>query len=535
MWSKTCVAMLLLAGCTSFALCQSLADKAEASEVKIAGAHDKACADATPPAERRKAELQLFRELQNYAGLADSLSKIIEQSDVYSTKRKITEQGLLQKRLQWIKDADDYCSGFPFAAKTASAAENANSTSDQHRAADAAAKEAALVKSIGDLRANLEKAKTAAKDAAIAYEKAGAVREKEPNDEAAGIQFKEAQVAKREADSAVRKLSADLEAEQDLQKNPLAGPDDDEQLGLIAGAEQSGVSSTPNNTEAFVRVFSRSANSIAGNSYEPGDTRLWGQARLLSVPSPSTQGIVSTFTDPTGAVKNLDIKQVGTAIDYIIGTETRILPWKKSFGNYSGHFIVFAGATTPLSSQDVAFRYKVPAAGTAECATILKKFAPALTAGTGASCLSNGINFLAFSREDRSSFLRKYGFGFRTITRFDPDKDGKVQRGVIDFMVAQDEAITGGKLHNWIFRIDGVHPLTIEKFGYLFLFGSAAIRLRRNATDSTLILQGATPTEAPVPSANVLVLPLKQPDRDFFRIGIGFDLMKLFKTAAGNQ
>jgi hypothetical protein len=297
-----------------------------------------------------------------------------------------------------------------------------------------------------------------------------------------------------------------------------------EKISFIAGFEQSGVSSLPTNSGAFVRVFSRSnsLNKIDGF----GDTRIWGQVRVLSVPAASTEGVISTFTDPSGAVKNLDIKQVGSSIDYVIGTETKLFGGKGS-SDYSGHFITFFGATTPFSSEDVIFRYKAPAQGTAECTQLIQKFSPVVAAGpVGGNCLANNINFIAFNRQDRSSFLRKAGFGFRTKTRLGPD-----QSGVVDATFGLDESVTGGQLRHWVFKLEGVHPLNIPNFGFLYLFGSASIRLQRNFDQSTLILSSATPTEAPVPSPNVLLIPLRQPNRDFYRIGIGFDFLKLFKDA----
>jgi hypothetical protein len=38
-----------------------------------------------------------------------------------------------------------------------------------------------------------------------------------------------------------------------------------------------------------------------------------------------------------------------------------------------------------------------------------------------------------------------------------------------------------------------------------------------------------------IPNVNTLVLPLQQPDRDLYRIGVGIDLLSLIKAAATTQ
>ncbi|HEY0796200.1 MAG TPA: putative Ig domain-containing protein [Acidisarcina sp.] len=327
--------------------------------------------------------------------------------------------------------------------------------------------------------------------------------------------------------------------------------DCDESFSLVGGLEQSDLSAQDNQTGAFIRAFTRTAH-------------VWGSIRLLGAPVVSdTQNVVSAAADPTGVLTSKSFATVGNAVDYLVGGEFGTIKTSRDGGRYSISFIAGIGATTPLTSQKLVLAYTVPPVNTVECAQLQSRFtpkngypvAPASFPGTP-YCLYNTIGVtsptmsnpgtqvttLGFTNQDRSSFLIKYGGGFRTVDRFHTGKSSicgdksdvdpefaPCERGIVDFVVGQDEAITGGLLRRFVLKIDGVHPLPIAGSSYLYLFGSAAIRLAPNQNSSPLILQSATLTQVSVPSASVFVLPLKQPNRDFYRFGVGLNLNAIFK------
>lgn len=217
-----------------------------------------------------------------------------------------------------------------------------------------------------------------------------------------------------------------------------------------------------------------------------------------------------------------------------------------------------------MSSNTIVSGFKVPDYGTAECNTLQSRFTsangytPSLPAsgkdsagntdcimqpspsGTGGT----QISYLGFSNEDRSSFLLKWAAGFRLTDRWfvnPSDKttycDVNCPRLYADFTVGQDEAFTRGKLRHFLFKADARIP--IEDTG-LYFFASAANRFERNSTLSPLILSpvtlstntasttcAASKTTVCFPASNVLILPYKQPDRDYYRIGIAIDAMKV--------
>jgi hypothetical protein len=254
---------------------------------------------------------------------------------------------------------------------------------------------------------------------------------------------------------------------------------------------------------------------------------------------------------------------------------------RRNHGAYTGSVIAGFGGTTPLSSSSLGQAFVAPAFGTVECNTLYAKFsnyfalapyniikgsanqATGATTGTTASaCLLNTnsptttgtpavttyapVNNIGFSSQDRHGILGKYEFGIRTIDRFmqpgaracgDLDPASKIapcQRGVVDFTVGADASITGGVFRKWIFKVEAVHPLPIKGTAYLYLFGSFSMRFQRDQIDAPLILQAASTAtltgtgSTAVPNVNTVVLPLTQPNRDFYRFGVGLDVACVF-------
>src|SRR5579863_4393173 len=89
----------------------------------------------------------------------------------------------------------------------------------------------------------------------------------------------------------------------------------DTKMVLIGGIEQSGYSSLGQNTNPFVQAYIEGPDKGGVSHWVNG----WGRIRLLGTPQPSTQGIVSTFTDPTGQLTKQDYSKVGESLDFVLG------------------------------------------------------------------------------------------------------------------------------------------------------------------------------------------------------------------------
>jgi len=309
------------------------------------------------------------------------------------------------------------------------------------------------------------------------------------------------------------------------------------ETNFVAGVEQSGYSAEINNTNFFLNAFFR--NTFSDKPSSPGFQfrfAAWGRVRLLSSPQPSTEAIVSILTDPTGKISQSSFTQVGQVADFIVGPEFQIYAWDKMRLGFVSGF----GATTPLSSNSTVVTYNVPPPNTAECQQLVDRFGqssgylPYVVADPAqTTCIYNPVtkspyNYLAFSNQDRSNFLSKWGMGFRLERQFTQEDKKTKALGVLDFGVGQDQTVTGGRMHGWVFKIDGVYPLPIAS-SLLYAFGSVSMRILPNRDLAPLILTIPQGKDTPaVPSTDVIVLPLKQPNRDFYRIGFGLNITDVF-------
>ncbi len=368
--------------------------------------------------------------------------------------------------------------------------------------------------------------------------------------------------------------------------------DCDWQYTLMGGAEESSLSAQDSETNALVSLFVRGPWNVRTGS-------VWSLVRFLGAANANnTNNVVAAFTTATGSSSSSGLPQVGTALDYAVGYEYDWFH-PNSDNPGSGQFtlgaIVAFGATTPLSAQHATTAYVVPAWGTNECSQLISRFpssagssslpaqpsspyitttvtptsGTATTTSAGPYCIINnrpvtttssaGTTLvsgtaqtdIAFAPEDRNSFLLKYAAGIRLITRFNAPGTafcgtssapnvGVCSRGIVDFTFGQDQAITGGILRHFVAKSDVNFPIPKTS---VYFFGSAAIRFTRNQNFSPLILQPATivassptpPATIAVPSSTTWVLPLTQPNRDFYRLGLGLDLgsalTKIFKAA----
>jgi hypothetical protein len=319
---------------------------------------------------------------------------------------------------------------------------------------------------------------------------------------------------------------------------------------FIAGVEQSGYSSQITNTDFFLSAYIRSGYlPLRPNASKPSPVALalWGRTRLLSAPQPSTQNIVSVFTDPTGQISQSSFSKVGQVIDYSLGPELRLRQFDRPKLTTRISLFAGVGATTPLTSDSTTLTYNAPGPNTPECAELVSRYRPDPSRGiaglypgpkgaTGlqTTCIINPVTqtpyqFVVFTNQNRSNFLGKYGAGIRINHVYAAKGNGSPYDGGIDLGIAQDETITGGRFHGAVFKIDGQYPFAYGPLSFIYFFGSASMRLSGNQNFAPLILTvptgGTTPT---VPSPNVTVLSTQQPNRDFYRVGIGLNLLDVF-------
>jgi hypothetical protein len=348
--------------------------------------------------------------------------------------------------------------------------------------------------------------------------------------------------------------------------------DCDFDYSLVGGVEQADLSAQSSYTTGFFFLFVRAPVNMRWGS-------VWLRTRFLGANSASsTNNIVAAATNPTGNITASTLPQSVNSVDYVFGVDHQF--WLPGHGSAHGGQFTFGpvagfGATTPLDSSNVVNGVTVPAYGTAECNQLQQRFTlklgynpplpgsgiydtsgdigcvvqppPNATTTTG-STPGTQIKYLAFSNQDRSSFLLKWGAGVRLINRWHSSKtdlcssgsgkigdytQGRCIRSVVDFTLGQDQDITGGYLRHFVLKGDADLPLAQTG---IYFFGQSATRLVHNNNFAPLILTPATistttstsTTTVTIPSSDVFVLPYKQQNRDFYSIGLGLDLQKIF-------
>jgi hypothetical protein len=355
---------------------------------------------------------------------------------------------------------------------------------------------------------------------------------------------------------------------------------------LTGGAEQSDLSSEDSQTNGEVSLFMRGpANSRTGSVWLSarfeGAPNANNTNNLVSA-FQSASGQNSTSQLPQVGT-SLDYV-IGIEHDYFQPKRNAPSGLEGISNPQSGQLtiglIVAFGSSTPLSAQSATVSFQMPAYGTNECSQVKARYssgpynlptqgsspyitttttvgsAAPTTSTSGPYCIINpvpvttsstssgtttavtvsgtSIQDLAFAPGDRSSFLLKYMAGLRVINRRNPtaancSDSNQCLRDVIDLTVGQDQAITGGMLRRFVFKANALIPLWSTG---AYFFGSTATRIEPNANYAPLILQPAAivtsapspPASISVPSSSTWVLPLLQPNRDFYRIGFGIDL-----------
>jgi len=310
---------------------------------------------------------------------------------------------------------------------------------------------------------------------------------------------------------------------------------------IIGGVEYAGYSSEAQATDGFLDLFYRGPQGTQGFT---NGLSGWTRIRLTSAAQPATNGVVSVISNPTG-LTTFNYSNVGQVLDYVFGPSW-VLPNTKNWA-----LIADVGGITPLSSQNVPVTFVAPAPGTQECTTLVNRFSPKNGYNPGLSlntnpnpstCLAGGYADVAFANQDRSNFLLKYAAGIRTWYKnpFGGCKNqGSTSKcadayAAVDATLGQDSSVTGGMLRGVVFKVDGVLPIpTGNNSSWLYLFASTYVRLRANENLPPLILQ-APASPVTVPSPTVVVLPLVQPNRDYYRLGVGLNISQLWCKTFGS-
>jgi hypothetical protein len=317
----------------------------------------------------------------------------------------------------------------------------------------------------------------------------------------------------------------------------------------IVGFEQSGASAAASKQKPFLEFFwnppiSTSEDQAAPYRFVYPRASLWGSVRLTSVPRQISSPLVTFAPGFLSPVNEANVNDLVQGFDFLAGAELGIgngfrtgnigtvchpTGAPKTCQRVSSYLIGGFGAINPLSPSSSVQVFQRPTNP-----DDLKKLIGDMT-------LPSNIQYLAFASPDRDSFFRQYYAGFRIKTHyFLQDPSGSyslINRpgAMLDVAVGQNEAVSGGKLRGLVLRLDGFYPLPVSDKSIFYLYGTALINLRRQATISDPVILATAPSNVTVPADNVFVITSPQSNRDVYRIGIGVNLIELFRKRYGDS
>jgi hypothetical protein len=330
-----------------------------------------------------------------------------------------------------------------------------------------------------------------------------------------------------------------------------------ETLRAIVGFEQSGASSASSVQRFFGDLYVSApfpwkknvpAAGSAGSFFGPR-VRVFADGRITTVPQQITSGIsdfAAAFPQKVGAIQ---VNEIAQATEFLGGTEIRLLGMDTAMRGFDGstyqrfslNVIFEAGATTPLTPRASLEVFDIgPTTLAPADRTRLQNMYPQTV----------GAAYAAFTSQDRDRFFRQYYGGFRFKTYYFDKKTTGCPSGavscagdplarfpsVLDILYGGNEAATGGRFRGSVLRIDAFQSIPVGGWaGVVYVYGTFMLRPTRTTISDPLLLQPATlcsgpntPTGCvPVPASNVAMIFTPQFNRDYYRIGVGVELMSL--------
>ena len=287
---------------------------------------------------------------------------------------------------------------------------------------------------------------------------------------------------------------------------------------FIVGFEQAAASAAESEQRYFVDftidVGFRRGKSWARGVYGPL-YRTWGTVRLTSVPQQIDVPVGQFAAQFDQNVAKLKVNEVAQAGELLAGGERILATWPNDRsttsldgGGVSMSAIVGAGVITPLDPKSSLRVFEL----TDDARQRLG--------------IDPSKNYVAFVSKDRDKFFRQWYAGVRFRTHYKSAGAPRLD-SVLDLAIGQNEAITGGHLSRAVVRIEGFYPLPVGN-GFIYLYGTVLARPKPVSETEPLLMRPAA-SSVVVPAPDVEVRSIPQVDKDFYRFGIGVDVLRLVK------
>jgi hypothetical protein len=216
------------------------------------------------------------------------------------------------------------------------------------------------------------------------------------------------------------------------------------------------------------------------------------------------------------------------------------------------------GAISPLSARREAVQiFNIPGVNDPRREEFINRFGL-----NGTIPLQPGVNpakekeFLAISPIDRDRFFHQWYAGIRLKTFYCDNPSCTRYKNsfpaIVDVAIGQNEAVTGGsrkrggtpdpnnpdkligRRNSYVLRLDGFYPFPLKEASFIYFYGTALMKIGGGGVKITTPLfldNTGTTIELSDPRVYIpptSVLKLQQPDRDYYKIGVGVNLTDLF-------
>ena len=290
---------------------------------------------------------------------------------------------------------------------------------------------------------------------------------------------------------------------------------------------------------------------------------VWMNPRISSVPAAANTALTSFSSSGSlasgvggqtvaGITQTFDF-QGGIAYDFVAPWNGTQFGYGKNWAKATLGLVAAGGSTTPFNPTTTASEYVLnnnlgaqftnnpalaatyPVLARALCNTY--GYAPT------PSCTTSPVTYknVAFVLPSRSRFYSDYSVGLRFKTYFftglckgDPNSctPENTYPGTFDLRFGQDETVTAGILRGVVMTLAGSYPLPGTS-GALRIFGAAFNRLHQNHNTMALALLPTVPSLS-ITDPSVVIQPINSSDQDYYRLGIGVDLIPLISKWANS-
>jgi hypothetical protein len=97
--------------------------------------------------------------------------------------------------------------------------------------------------------------------------------------------------------------------------------------------------------------------------------------------------------------------------------------------------------------------------------------------------------------------------------------------GTFDILLGRNENVSGGRLRGTVLRLDAQYPMPFAP--YVHLYGTMMLRWKHNTFSKPFFFDAVTENQPDLTDPKVHILLNPPLDRDFYRLGIGLDIVHL--------